>query len=211
MSDWAALALCLIFALPSILRAAPPVINSFTTDQLIITAGSSANLKWDLTNFDSLSLNGSALPNGDTTIAVSPLVTTVYTLSATNIDGSVNAEVTVAVQDAPDFIGANGRFIEVVKNSTTNTYLHISEIEAFAPGTAPDEADGDGTSQNDLVQAGSPSTEFPQTTTSLHHGLATSVYDGNLESGAEVWTTINTLETKKGRRSTPAFLNNYMK
>ena len=193
LNRMAAIAICLFFSFPSLLLAAPPVINSYTTDQLIITAGSSANLSWDVTNFDTLSINGSTIPNGDTSLAVSPLVTTIYTLSATNIDGTSTADVTVAVQDAPDYIGANGRFIEVMKNTTTNTYLHISEIEAFAPGVTPDEADGDGTSQNDLVQAGSPSTEFPQTTTNLHHGAATSVYDGDLESGGAVWTTINTL------------------
>ena len=187
-----ALALTFFLTIQS-LFAAPPVIQSFETDQIIITAGSSANLSWVVTGFDSISINGSAITGGETTIPVSPLVTTIYSLSATNVDGTSTANVTVAVQDAPDFTGANGRFIEVVKNSTSATRLHISEIEAFAPGTTPDAADADGTSQNDFVQAGSPSTETPPTTTTLHHGLATSVYDGDLESGAAVWTTADGL------------------
>ncbi|MDA7882256.1 chitobiase/beta-hexosaminidase C-terminal domain-containing protein, partial [Akkermansiaceae bacterium] len=173
-----------------------PLIESFTTDQLVITAGSSANLTWEVRDFDTISLNGSTIDGGETTIPVSPLITTVYTLTATNPSGSVNAQVTVAVQDAPEFIGAVGRYIEVVKNSTSDTYLHISEIEAFAPGTIPDEGDADGTSRNDLVQAASPSTETPPTTTVLHHGLPTSVYDGDIESGAEVWTTLGGLEVE---------------
>lgn len=88
---------------------------------------------------------------------------------------------------------AEGRFVEVVKNNTADTRLHIGEIEVFDFVVTPDGADADGTSSNDLVQAGSPSTETPPTTTSLEHGLATSVFDGDLEGGAQVWSTSNGL------------------
>lgn len=152
-----------------------PVIESFSVDSPIINVGDTATLSWEVTNFDSLAINGAAVENGEVEILVSPLVTTIYTLSATNTAGSSSAQVTVAVQDAPGLIPARGRFIELVKNTPSNTRLHISEIEAFAPGETPDEVDPDGTSQNDLVQAGSSSTEYPPTTTSIawsgHFGL----------------------------------------
>ena len=172
------------------LLAQMPTINSFSVDSPVINIGSSATLSWDVSNFDTLTLSGTPIENGETSIPVSPLATTLYTLVATNPSGSVNAQVTVAVQDAPSFIAATGRFIEVVKNTPSNTRLHISEIEAFAPGITPDEADSDRTSQNDLVQAGSPSTQTPPTTTTVQHGVDTSVYDGDLESGAAVWSTL---------------------
>ncbi|MDA7888500.1 lamin tail domain-containing protein [Akkermansiaceae bacterium] len=184
------LTLSFLFALQALVSAVP-VIESFTTDQIIISPGNSANLSWVVTDFDTISINGSTIDGGETTIPVSPLVTTIYTLTASNVSGSVNAQVTVAVQGASDFTGANGRFIEVVKNSAAATRLHISEIEAFAPGTTPDESDGDGTSGNDLVQNNSSSTETPPTTTTIQHGLASSVIDGDIESGADVWTTLD--------------------
>ncbi|MEM7397108.1 MAG: hypothetical protein AAF492_32695, partial [Verrucomicrobiota bacterium] len=106
--------------------------------------------------------------------------------------GGTNRSVNINV-GALDFIPAWARFVEVRKNGTSNTRLHVGEIEVFAIGVIPDDGDGDGTSQNDLVQAGTPSTETPPTTTLLSHGSPASVYDGDLESGAEVWTTANGL------------------
>ena len=177
-----------------------PVINSFTVDNPVITVGGSTTLRWDVSSFDSLAINATPVENGETFTLVSPFTTTTYTLTATNASGSVDAQVTVAVQDAPGFIPATGRFIEVVKNTPSNTRLHISEIEAFSPGTNPDEADGDRTSSNDLVQAGTPSTETPPTTTTLEHGSPASVYDGDLESGAAVWSTLS------GQASLPRYM-----
>ncbi|MGC6467865.1 MAG: hypothetical protein ACON5N_19990, partial [Akkermansiaceae bacterium] len=177
-----------------------PVINSFTVDNPVVTVGGSTTLRWDVSSFDSLTINALPVENGETSILVSPLVTTTYTLTASNASGSVDAQVNVAVQDAPGIIPSTGRFIEVVKNTPSNTRLHISEIEAFAPGVTPDEADGDRTSSNDLVQAGTPSTETPPTTTTLEHGSPTSVYDGDLESGAAVWSTLS------GQASLPRYM-----
>lgn len=167
-----------------------PVIESFSVDSPVINLGDTAVLSWEVGNADSLTINGAAVENGEVSIPVSPLVATLYTLNATNGSGTSSAQVSVAVQDAPGSIPARGRFIELVKNTPSNTRLHISEIEAFTPGETPDEGDADGTSQNDLVQAGSASTEYPPTTTTIQHGVATSVYDGNLEAGAAVWSTL---------------------
>ncbi|MEM7392437.1 MAG: hypothetical protein AAF492_08810, partial [Verrucomicrobiota bacterium] len=80
--------------------------------------------------------------------------------------------------------------MEVRKNGISNTRLHISEIEVFLLGDVPDELDGDGTSQNNIVLTATPGAETPPTSTTIQHGLATSVYDGDLESGGSVWSTL---------------------
>ncbi|MGC6467855.1 MAG: hypothetical protein ACON5N_19940, partial [Akkermansiaceae bacterium] len=183
-----------------ILLGQVPVINSFTVNNPVITVGASTTLNWDVSSSDTLTLNSTPVEVGETSTLVSPLVTTTYVLTAINASGSVSANVTVAVQDAPGVIAATGRFIEVIKNTPSNTRLHISEIEAFSPGVTPNEADGDRTSSNDLVQAGTPSAETPPTTSTLEHGLATSVYDGDLESGAAVWST------RSGQASLPRYM-----
>lgn len=169
--------------------AAPPVISSFASDVATIAPGDTAVLSWSVSGFDTITINGVSIQAGTTSTPVAPLITTTYTLVATNPDGSDSAQVPITVLNSPDFAAAEGRFIEVVKNNTTNTRLHISEIEAFSFGETPNSAHADGTSSNDLVQAGSPSTETPPTTTVLEHGNPSTVFDGDLESGAAVWTT----------------------
>ena len=170
-----------------------PIINSFTSSQSSIAPGTDVTLDWDVVNSDTLTLNGITIDPGVTSTTVTPLATTTYTLVATNAEATRSATLTIDVANTPNTLPANGRFVEVVKNSTSQTQLHISEIEAFAYGTAPDSADADGTSSNDLVQNGSPSTEFPPTTTSILHGDPDSVFDGNIESSSAVWTTADGL------------------
>jgi hypothetical protein len=165
-----------------------PIISSFTADQTSIAYSGSATLTWAAGNYDTLTLNGVDVASLSTT-PVSPLVTTTYTLVATNVAGSTSATVTIIVQNSADQLPANGRFVEVVKHDTVNSRLHISEIEVFNFGNTPNAADSDGTSTNDLIQNGPASIETPPTTTTLSHGLATSVLDGDLEAGAAVWTT----------------------
>ena len=166
-----------------------PIINSLTANQTTIAAGLEATLSWDVLNADTIEINGVLIEGNEMSVPVSPLVTTTYTLVATNGSGSVSQSITITVLNVPDYLPANGRFIEVVKNSTTNTRFHLSEIEAFPLGSIPNEAHTDGTSSNDLVQAGSPATVIPPTTTSIQHGAADRVYDGDIESNGDVWST----------------------
>lgn len=170
-----------------------PIIHSFGGSQTTVSPGTDVTLSWSVSNFDSLELNGSPVEGGGNSIVVSPLTTTIYTLTAINASGSSSAMLTIIVNDVPDLIGINGRFVEVVKNDLNNTMLHISEIEVFQFGVTPDDADLDGTSGNDIVQAVNPSVETPPTTTVLAHGNQASVFDGDIESGAEVWTTASGL------------------
>ncbi len=172
-----------------------PHINFFTGQHPSVAPGTTLDLTWDVDHADQLLLDGVEV-TGLTTTIVAPLVSTTYTLTANNAFGSSNAQVTVEVVNVPNFVGSSGRFVEVVKNDLSNTLLHLSEIEVYQFGVTPNNAHADGTSGNDLVQAGNPSTQAPPTTTSLAHGSAASVFDGDLESGAAVWTTNNGLGTK---------------
>jgi hypothetical protein len=99
-------------------------------------------------------------------------------------------------EDISNLIPSPARFVEVMKHGLSDTTLHIGEIEVFACGVVPDELDTDGTSQNDLVQGGGAAAVLPQTTQQLKHGLEASVFDGDLESGADVWTTSSGLSTE---------------
>jgi len=179
------LVLCLWLA-PQSAPAEVPVIPSFTADPVSISPGEPVTLEWVVTGATSLKLDGVAI-TGNSTV-VNPIVTSEFLLEAINDEGSVTATVIVSVVDVPDFTPATGRFVEVVKHAA-DTRLHLSEIEVFLFGETPDRAHADGTSGNDLVQAGTPSTVTPPTTTTLEHGSAGSVFDGDLESGSAVWTT----------------------
>ena len=176
------------------LAAGSPRIELFTASESFVLPGTSVTLDWLVNDADSLCLNG--LEISDTrSLAVSPLLTTTYSLTAANDEGTSNAEVEVIVLNAPRVIGAEGRFVEVIKNDLENTRLHLSEIEVFRIGVAPDEANQDGTSSNDLVQVLAATVVSPPTTVLLDHGDPAGVLDGDLEAGNRVWSTRNNTGT----------------
>lgn len=75
-----------------------PVISSFGAVPVNILSGGSSTLQWTVTRATSVSINqgiGSVALSGSRT--VSPAVTTTYTLTATNENGSVSRSVTVNV------------------------------------------------------------------------------------------------------------------
>lgn len=79
-----------------------PVINSFTASPPIISLGNSTNLTWNVTNAASVSINngvGAVGSSGST--FVSPSITTTYTLTASNANGSLTATALVQVSGAP--------------------------------------------------------------------------------------------------------------
>ena len=191
-------ALLLLFS-AACLIAAPPRIDLFSASERSVPPGTSVTLNWIVNGADTLSLDGLEI-TGQQSITVSPLVTTTYSLTASSDDGTSNAMVEVVVLNAPRVIGAEGRFIEVVKNDLENTRLHLSEIEVFRIGVVPDEADPDGTSSNDLVQALAATAVHPPTTALLDHGDSAGVLDGDLEAGNRVWST----------RINPGTLSRYM-
>jgi hypothetical protein len=77
-----------------------PVIISFTANPTSISAGWPASLQWNVSGADLVSINqgiNTVLSTG--TRNVYPTSTTVYTLIATNSQGSVTASVTIVVTD----------------------------------------------------------------------------------------------------------------
>ena len=78
-----------------------PVIESFTATPSAIPAGGSTQLAWGVTGATSLSLdNGLGAVTG-TSLAVSPLGTTTYRLTASNAAGSVSKFTVVTVTGVP--------------------------------------------------------------------------------------------------------------
>jgi len=76
---------------------------SIEADPMSINSGSSAKLSWSSTGADSLAINngiGSVPASG--TMSVTPAVTTTYTITATNSNGSITDSVTIAVNQLPD-------------------------------------------------------------------------------------------------------------
>lgn len=80
---------------------APPVISSFTATPGAIITGQSSTLAWTTTGATSLSINQGVGAVTGTSKSVSPLATTVYTLTAGNGTATTTASATVTVNAAP--------------------------------------------------------------------------------------------------------------
>jgi hypothetical protein len=97
------------------------------------------------------------------------------------------------VQNAVLANGATGRFLRLSERQGTDSRFHISELEAFGIGVAPNNAgpasvNGPNLSTNDLGAVGF---HAATTTSSLEHGNPNSVFNGAHESGGAVWSTAN--------------------
>ena len=186
--------LFVLFAILNMVSASTaPVISDFSADESLVTPGTDVTLTWVVVDADEIYLNGTLLDGGGNSIVVSPLVATAYSLQAVNTFGSDTAELSIQVTNVPTPVGVDVRFVEVIKN-VAGDRLHLAEIEVFELGVTPDNADGDGTSSNNLVLSASPSVVIPPTSTgddlnAVHTGVPADVFDGDLESGAEVWST----------------------
>ncbi len=75
----------------------PPTITSFTANPTTVHAGESSTLSWSVTNATSVSIDQGigAVSASSGTHNVSPTATTLYTLTATNADGTRTATCTV--------------------------------------------------------------------------------------------------------------------
>jgi sugar lactone lactonase YvrE len=78
--------------------SAMPVISAFTATPATLSPGQSCTLAWTVANATSLSINQGLGAVTGTSISVNPLVSTIYTLTAANANGSVNLSTTVTVQ-----------------------------------------------------------------------------------------------------------------
>jgi hypothetical protein len=75
-----------------------PTIHSFTSDYTWISPGGSANLSWEVSNADTVTIEPVLSEvNLSDSASVSPSATTTYTLTATNGVGSNTAEVIISV------------------------------------------------------------------------------------------------------------------
>lgn len=79
-----------------------PIVVSFTANPTSIAAGASSTLSWQVQNATTVTIdNGVGTVPLAGTRSVSPGATTVYTLTATNANGSVPAQATVTVTTGP--------------------------------------------------------------------------------------------------------------
>jgi uncharacterized cupredoxin-like copper-binding protein len=85
-------------AIVTVTSTGMPVISSFTATPTTVTAGGSATLTWSITGATSASINGVGTVSATSgTATVTPSGETTYTLSATNVNGSVTRSVTVTL------------------------------------------------------------------------------------------------------------------
>lgn len=83
--------------------AAGPVIHSFTADDTVVDPGQTITLSWDVSDFDSLTINPGNIdvtsdPDQQIDVVVNSAVT--YTLTATSTHGSAHADVPVHLTSA---------------------------------------------------------------------------------------------------------------
>lgn len=123
----------------------PPVVLSFTADPPSINPGDTSVLTWTTTNASSVEIDeglGEQGPIG--LIAVSPSVTTQYTLTATGPGGTAIARTTVTVRDALPSLPVvsftasptsieSGHVSTLTWTTTNATSVSISEIGAGEP------------------------------------------------------------------------------
>ena len=96
---WSAEARSAVTVLPAV--AAPVAINSFTASPLSISAGDSVTLSWNVSNATTVSIDrGVGTVSRIGSAQVAPSETTTYTLTATGSSATVNASVTVTVQQS---------------------------------------------------------------------------------------------------------------
>jgi hypothetical protein len=81
--------------------AGKPTINSFTADPAQIVAGQTSTLQWDISGAKNISISPGVGPvSASGTRIVHPVITTTYTLTATNSNGSVTAPATITLPSA---------------------------------------------------------------------------------------------------------------
>lgn len=87
----------------TILPAGLPIIVSFEASPISINVDGYSTLQWNVIGATSLSINENIVPVNQLTIGtedVAPMVTTIYTLTATNSTGSISKSVTITVASA---------------------------------------------------------------------------------------------------------------
>ena len=119
-----------------------PVIISFAATPSAVAEGESATLTWSSANADTLTLDGGPFLNSDVTgqtMAIAPNLTTgtTFTLTASNAQGVVNAQVTVGVGVSEAALRIN-EFLAINDGGLEDQDGDDSDwIEIFNPGATP--------------------------------------------------------------------------
>ncbi|MGJ8697569.1 MAG: lamin tail domain-containing protein [Verrucomicrobiaceae bacterium] len=115
-----------------------PTINFFTATNTSVNSGDSVTLGWSVTDADSVEITptiGSVLPNGNTTFTAS--LTEVYTLTATNAEGSTTSTLQITVDGLAlpprisEFVASNSSFDDGDGNSTDWIEIQNSNTTPF--------------------------------------------------------------------------------
>ena len=119
--------------------APKPTINSFTANSTSVNSGDTVTLNWDVTLADTIEITPGigvvAGPTGSTNFTAA--LTKVYTLTATNAEGSVtqNIQITVDGLDlAPqisEFVASNSEFDDGDGNSSDWIEIHNRNVTSF--------------------------------------------------------------------------------
>jgi CotH kinase protein/Lamin Tail Domain/Fn3 associated/Concanavalin A-like lectin/glucanases superfamily len=114
----------------------PPAIVSFSANPAAIFTPASSTLSWSVQNFIGLRLDGADV-SAQTSLVVSPAVTTTYTLIATNAAASSTGRVTVVVNPAPVIQSFQADRRHVASGAPVNLSWSSSYGSNFAIAPAP--------------------------------------------------------------------------
>jgi uncharacterized protein YkwD len=131
-----------------------PVVNSFTASPTSISSGGSSTLHWNVSGATFVSIMpGAASVPASGSATCSPSATTTYTLTATNIAGTVTRQVTVTVAAAPpptipviNSFTANPASISAGGSSTLSWSVTGATSVSINPGAPSVPASGSATS-----------------------------------------------------------------
>jgi len=124
--------------------ATPPVIGTFSNDPITISAGGTSTLSWVVDGATSVSIDqGIGKVDVQGTKVVSPVTSTVYTLTATNSAGTVTRSAVATVNPAPPAAAMPFAVTSVIANTTPanftgacpKTFTFYATITANGPGT----------------------------------------------------------------------------
>lgn len=141
----------------------PPVINGFSAAPAAYLAPGSATLTWEVDNAATLSVNGTDV-TGFAELVVGPGVTTVYTLTAANGDGSVTRDLTVTVNPAPviDAFVSDRVVVNEGESVTLSWQTRFADTWTMAPAPG-DVSVGTGEGAGSVVVAPSGTTTYTLT------------------------------------------------
>ncbi|MFT5107847.1 MAG: hypothetical protein ACI9UA_003482 [Pseudoalteromonas tetraodonis] len=119
-----------------------PTFNAFAADDETVSSGATVNLSWDVSNADTLSIapDIGSVANPSGSIPVTATETTIYTLSATNAQGSFTQSIQITVDgqyfplEISEFVASNSSFDDGDGNSSDWIEIHNPNLVSFDLG-----------------------------------------------------------------------------